>query len=98
MARLLKQEIQYKTRKLVFTKNKAQKHCFVIQEIDDDLKKDVLFALSFHSVIINLREDLKWGAIEAAKKIDYFRMMKVTEKIFEIKQFLKNCSHKEAEF
>lgn len=85
MRRLLKQEIEYKTRRLVFTQNRAQKHCFVIQQIDDQLKKDVLFALSFHSVIINLREDLKWGAIEAGKKIDYFRMMKVTEKIFQIK-------------
>ena len=50
-------------------------------EIDDDLKKDLLFALSFHSVIIKLREDLKFGAIEAAKKITYLRMMQVTAKI-----------------
>lgn len=57
------------------------KHCFVIQEIEDNLKKKVLFALSFHSKIIDLREDLKWGPEEAEKKVSYFRMMQVTEKI-----------------
>ncbi len=47
--------------------------------------------MSFHSVIIKLREDLQWGAIEAAKKIGYLRMMQVTTKIKEIKIFIKNC-------
>jgi hypothetical protein len=48
--------------------------------------------LSFHSTIINLREDLKWGATDAMKKVSYLRMMKVTEKIAEINDFLKDCS------
>jgi len=48
--------------------------------------------LSFHSTIINLREDLKWGATDAMKKVNYLRMMKVTEKIAEINDFLKDCS------
>lgn len=65
-------------------------------EIDNDLKKDLLFALSFHSKIIELREDLKFGATEAAKKVTYIRMMRVTEKIREIKDFLKNCSGEQA--
>lgn len=56
-----------------------------------------MFALSFHSVIIKLREDLKYGAIEAAKKISYLRMMQVTNKIREIKTFIKKCSEEEAE-
>ena len=68
------------------------KHCFKIMEIDDELKKDLLFALSFHSKIIELREDLRFGASEAVKKISYLRMMRVTDKIREIKDFLKNCS------
>ena len=66
-------------------------------EIEDELKQDLLFALSFHSVIIRLREDLKYGAIEAAKKISYLRMMQVTSKIKEIKKFVKGCSEEEAE-
>jgi hypothetical protein len=41
----------------------------------------VLFALSFHSKIIDLREDLKWGPEESEKKISYLRMMLMTEKI-----------------
>ena len=57
----------------------------------------MLFALSFHSVIIKLREDLKYGAIEAAKKISYLRMMQVTYKIREIKRFIKDCSEEDAE-
>lgn len=57
----------------------------------------MLFALSFHSKIIDLREDLKWGPEEAEKKISYFRMMQVTEKIKEIKDFLKNCAREEAD-
>ena len=58
------------------------KHCFVIHEIEDTLKKKVLFALSFHSKIIDLREDLKWGPSEKAeKKISYQRMMQVTDKV-----------------
>ena len=66
-------------------------------EIEDELKKDLLFALSFHSVIIRLREDLKFGAMEAMKKIGYLRMMQVTTKIKEIKRFLKNCLEEEAD-
>ena len=53
-------EQEYEIRQLEFTMD-ISKHCFVIQEIEDDLKKKVLFALSFHSKIIDLREDLKWG-------------------------------------
>lgn len=66
------------------------KNCFTILEIDTNLKKQVLFALSFHSKIIDLREDLKWGHQESEDKISYIRMMQVTEKIKEIKDFLKN--------
>ena len=55
-------------------------------EIEDDLKQQLLFALSFHSVIIRLRESLKYGAIEAAKKITYLKMMQVNEKVREIKK------------
>ena len=51
----------------------------------------MLFALSFHSKIIDLREDLKEDYIESEKKIEYLRIMQVTEKIKEIKDFLKNC-------
>lgn len=29
-------------------------HCFIIMEIDDDTKKEVLFALSFHQTLISL--------------------------------------------
>ena len=68
------------------------KHCFVIQEIDENLKSEVLFALSFHSRLINLREDLKWGPGNAENKISYQRMMQVTEKAKEIKYFLKNTT------
>jgi hypothetical protein len=57
-------EQEYEIKQLEFTMD-ISKHCFVIQEIDDDLKKKVLFALSFHSKIIDLREDLKWGPFEA---------------------------------
>jgi hypothetical protein len=57
----------------------------------------VLFALSFHSTIIELRETLKWGYEEATKeerkdKVDYVRIMEVIDKIKEIKFFLKNAS------
>ena len=48
-------------------------------------------------MIIQLREDLQYGAIEAAKKISYLRMMQVNTKIREIKKFIKNCSEEEAE-
>jgi hypothetical protein len=57
-------EQEYEIKQLEFTMD-ISKHCFVIQEIKDDLKKKVLFALSFHSKIIDLREDLKWGPFEA---------------------------------
>ena len=92
MRELYKKQIEYEIRPLVFRKNVAQEHCFTIMEIPDELKEQLLFALSFHSVIIRLREDLKYGAIEAAKKISYLRMMQVTSKIREIKKFIKNCS------
>jgi hypothetical protein len=97
MKSLYKREIEYNIRPLAFKKSVTQEHCFVIMEIEDDLKRDLLFAMSFHSVIIRLREDLQWGAIEAAKKINYLRMMQVTNKIKEIKTFIKNCSEEEAE-
>jgi hypothetical protein len=97
MRSLYKREIEYNIRPLAFKKSVTQEHCFVIMEIEDDLKKELLFAMSFHSVIIRLREDLQWGAIEAAKKINYLRMMQVTMKIKEIKHFIKNCSEEDAE-
>jgi hypothetical protein len=81
MKYLYKKDIEYNIRPLIFKKSVTQEHCFIIMEIDDVLKKELLFALSFHSVIIRLREDLQWGAIEAAKKISYLRMMQVTSKI-----------------
>lgn len=92
MRALYKKNIEYNIKPLVFKKSVTNEHCFIIQEIDDDLKKELLFALSFHSVIIRLREDLQYGAIDAARKISYLRMMQVTNKIKEIKTFLKNCS------
>ena len=92
MKSLYAKNIEYNIRPLVFKKSVTNEHCFVIQEIDDDLKKELLFALSFHSVIIRLREDLQYGAIDAARKISYLRMMQVTNKIKEIKTFIKNCS------
>jgi hypothetical protein len=55
MKYLYKKEIEYNVRPLAFKKSITQEHCFVIEEIEDDLKKDLLFALSFHSVIIRLR-------------------------------------------
>lgn len=91
MKQLYKHEIEYNIRPLIFKESVAQEHCFVINEIEDELKKDLLFALSFHSVIIRLKDDLKYGAIEAVKKISYLRMMQVTNKIREIKKFIKNC-------
>lgn len=77
MKKLSKNELEYIPRKLQFSPD-ISKNCFVIQEIEDGLKKELLFALSFHSTIINLREDLKWGATDAMKKVSYIRMMKVT--------------------
>ena len=97
MKELYKKQIEYSIKPVVFRKSVAQEHCFTIEEIPDDLKEQLLFALSFHSVIIKLREDLKYGAIEAAKKISYLRMMQVTNKIREIKTFIKKCSEEEAE-
>lgn len=64
LAHMALNEQEYEIKKLEFTLD-ISKHCFVIQEIDDELKKKVLFALSFHSKIIDLREDLKWGPEEA---------------------------------
>lgn len=52
---LYKKEIEYNVRPLAFKKSVTQEHCFVIMEIEDELKKELLFALSFHSVIIHLR-------------------------------------------
>lgn len=73
-------ELEYETKNVKFTLE-ISKNCFIIKEIEDDLKKQVLFALSFHSKIIDLREDLKWGFEESEQKITYIRMMQVTEKI-----------------
>lgn len=36
---LYKKEIEYNIRPLVFKQSVTQEHCFVIMEIDDDLKK-----------------------------------------------------------
>jgi len=47
-------QLEYETKKVEFTLE-ISKNCFVIKEIPDTLKKQVLFALSFHSQIINLR-------------------------------------------
>lgn len=63
MRTLYKKEIEYNIKAMIFRKSVAQEHCFVIMEIPDELKEQLLFALSFHSVIIRLREDLKYGAI-----------------------------------
>ena len=52
MKSLYAKNIEYNIRPLVFKKSVTNEHCFVIQEIDDDLKKELLFALSFHSVIL----------------------------------------------
>jgi hypothetical protein len=70
-------ELEYEVKKVKFTLE-ISKNCFTIKEIDAGLKKQVLFALSFHSKIIELREDLKWGHVESQGKIDYIRMMQVT--------------------
>lgn len=77
MSAMASNEFDYEIKKLIFTLD-ISKHCFVIQEIDNDLKSEVLFALSFHSRLINLREDLKWGAEESEKKVTYLRMMQIT--------------------
>lgn len=50
-------------------------HCFIVMEIDDDTKKEVLFALSFHQTLISLIDELKWGTVWAEKKITYKRMI-----------------------
>ena len=55
MRQLYKKEIEYNIRPLIFRESVTQEHCFVIMEIEDDLKQQLLFALSFHSVIIRLR-------------------------------------------
>lgn len=81
--------MEYEVKKVKFTLE-ISKNCFIIKEIDASLKKEVLFALSFHSKIIDLREDLKWGPRKSEQNISYIRMMQVTEKIKEIKDFLKN--------
>ena len=62
MNRLANKELEYEVQDISFTQE-IIKNCFVIKEIDDSLKKQCLFALSFHSKIIDLREDLKWGHI-----------------------------------
>lgn len=77
MSAMASNEFNYEIKKLEFTMD-ISKHCFVIQEIDEDLKSEVLFALSFHSRLINLREDLKWGAVNSEKKVSYQRMMEIT--------------------
>lgn len=54
---------------------KVPTHCFKIMEIDDDTKREVLFALSFHQTLLSLIEELRWGNVYAEKKITYQRMM-----------------------
>ena len=53
---------------------------------------ELLFALSFHTKIIDLGDDLKMGVAKAMKKVEYLRMMQVNDKIKEIKTFLKQVS------
>lgn len=60
MNKLAVNELEYEVKKVKFTLE-ISKNCFTIKEIDAGLKKQVLFALSFHSKIIDLRDDLKWG-------------------------------------
>lgn len=92
MAMISNNQFDFEIKKLHFTMD-ISKHCFVIQEIDDELKSQVLFALSFHSRLINLRQDLKWGAQESEKKVTYLRMMQITQKTKQIKYFLKNTTN-----
>lgn len=89
-------EVEYEIKKVKFT-IEISKNCFMIKEIEDTLKKQCLFALSFHAKIIDLREDLKWGWEDSQTNIKYRRLMQVTEKIKEIKDFLKNCSKEESD-
>lgn len=89
-------ELEYEIKQVKFT-IEISKNCFMIKEIDDDLKKQCLFALSFHAKIIDLREDLKWGWKDSQEKIKYRRLMQVTEKIKEIKDFLKNCKKEDSD-
>ena len=46
--------MEYEVQNVKFT-TEISKNCFMIKEIDDDLKKQCLFALSFHAKIIDLR-------------------------------------------
>ena len=78
--RLAVNELEYEVQKVNFT-IEISKNCFMIKEIEDDLKKQCLFALSFHAKIIELREDLKWGWEDSQENIKYRRLMQVTEKI-----------------
>lgn len=39
MAKIYQKSIEYDIKKLVFKHNESQKHCFVIMEIEDELKK-----------------------------------------------------------
>lgn len=66
-------------------------------EIDDDTKKEVLFALSFHQTLISLIDELKWGTVWAEKKITYKRMIMLNESLQQIKGFIKNCDVSKAE-
>lgn len=61
---MITNEFNFEVKKVAFTMD-ISKHCFVIEEIEDNLKQEVLFALSFHSRLIELREDLKWGAVKS---------------------------------
>ena len=69
--------MEYEVKKVKFT-IEISKNCFIIKEIEDSLKKQCLFALSFHAKIIDLREDLKWDWEDSQKKIKYRRLMQVT--------------------
>ena len=50
-------------------------HLSFSNEINDELKGSLLFALSFHSRLINLSNDMKYGSVEAAQKVTYLGMM-----------------------
>lgn len=60
-------------------------------EIDDETKKEVLFALSFHQTLISLIDELRWGTVWAEKRITYYRMIMLNQSLQQIKGFIKNC-------
>lgn len=87
----MQDELEY-LRKDLRLSDEVPTHCFVIKEIDDETKKEVLFALSFHQTLISLISDLKEGTVFAEKKISYTRMIGITDSLDEIKAFIKNCT------